>query len=203
MATRSERKKANLALFGFDGAMERKEDRAMVAMVLGRSERAEVRNFSRHLTAPANEKVSLVSLAENFQLSYMELAKIYHDIKKAEGFVRIANHLPDLMEQTALEAKSEMAACKKCGGSGEITKTLKMGEESSQVTEPCGECGGTGEVWEVGDIDRLKLIFETAKLTGNGKGNQMMNLNIANVTTDEKMEDLIGSLPQVIEGNKQ
>ena len=57
-------------------------------------------------------------LAENLGLNYHMISTEYRELKRSEGFIRAASHLPDLMEQAALDARSEWADCRACQGIG-------------------------------------------------------------------------------------
>ena len=66
----------------------------------------------------------------------------------AEGMIRMARHLPDIMEDLTLAALDHNVTCMKCAGKGNASGA------------PCANCHGTGEIRALGDIRARRLVFE-------------------------------------------
>lgn len=185
-------KKTALTLFGDIGRMEAPEDRLMIAHILSRSADERLQRLSRLLLDDKDlmgQKVSLAAQAVACGVTDVEISNAFVKAIKAEGFIRQAKHLPDLMEQAAIDAKSRWEDCKHCGGAGSIGDKV------------CERCSGKGEVYVLGDTSRLKMVFETYGLTA--KSGAVNILNVASPpSSSETLPALAGSLSSIIEGNK-
>ena len=103
-----------------------------------------------------------------------------------EGFVRMAQHLPVVMEDVALDAMSHDLECSTCKGLGQV------------MAEACTKCAGKGTVRVLGDTDRLRLLFETFELIGKrGAG---INIDLRRVEAAENLSDLSQSIAPILEG---
>lgn len=131
---------------------------------------------------PAFRTHSLPKLAKDVGLRYTDVLKLIRDFRMDEGLLRMTGHLPQVMEDVAIDAKSRMVKCPACKGDGRIVLTEqvedpqsekkrlivvpKLDEEGAVVTEHCYTCDGSGELRQTGDADARKLLFESLKLTG-------------------------------------
>ena len=185
-----------LQLFGVPTRMESKEDRESIALVLRLSANPRMRKVAEMALLPEFRSTSFAKLAENEGLNFHSISSEYKEIKRSEGFIRAAQHLPDLMEQTAVDAKSKWETCRTCKGTGHVTD-----KEGGQIT--CSKCetsGQPGKVYVLGDADRLKLIFETFGLTGKG-GGLNVNLDLRRPPEPhESMSALSESIAPILEG---
>jgi len=168
--------------------MESLDQRVEIAGVLALSDRQDFKDLSRAALDPLNSGVSFARLAEKSGLNFHMISSEYRAIKVDEGYVRAARHLPDLMEQVAVDAKSRDERCRTCKGTG------KLDED-----KPCPTCDGLGTVYVLGNAERLKLIFETFQLTGKG-GGVAVNLDLRKVAASETLEDLASTMGKVLEG---
>ena len=122
---------------------------------------------------------TVASIARSLGLSSKHIAEAYRDGKIQEGIVRTFKHLPEVMEDVAIDAKSKWRMCKTCKGSGvyrdpdlqQAIEDIPDGDDRGEAkglvkTSECFDCSGQGKVRVVGDADARKLVFETAKLTG-------------------------------------
>jgi hypothetical protein len=104
----------------------------------------------------------------------------------------MAEHLPALMEETAVEAKSRDERCRTCQGTGRITK--------DDVELECTRCEGKGTVHILGSVDRLKLVFDTFGLTGKA-GGPLVAIDLRGKPgKGESLADLAGSLDGIVTG---
>ena len=107
----------------------------------------------------------------------------------------MARHLPEIMEQTALDAKSQVADCPKCKGMGQI--------DGKGGVQDCPACAGKGTTYIMGDAERLKLVFETFGLSGKG-GGVNVNLDLRKPPEPhEGLHDLAQSLGPILEGERK
>jgi hypothetical protein len=100
---------------------------------------------------PAYARMSLPQLCSRAGISAGEVMRLFCQQQIADGMMRAARHLPDLMEGAALAARGRSEPCWKCRGKGEVNDS------------PCPDCRGTGEVPMLGDIRALRLVL---KITG-------------------------------------
>jgi hypothetical protein len=171
--------------------------------------------------SPIHEKTAFTTLMEKLQISYHDLSTEFKALQTSIGMVRAAEHLPDLLEQTAMDARHTTEACAPCKGKGEVRTydyeaidkakaTVGENVRLERASDPkverlaegwttCGKCGGTGELVLKGDVDKLKTIFETFGLTGKG-GGLAVNLDLRKVTAHETLGELSKSVAPIIEG---
>ncbi len=93
-----------LQLFGLTGqkVMESKEDREHMALVLRMSQDARMKALAAQALDPLHVHTSFAKLAENLGLNYHMISTEYRELKRSEGFIRAASHLPDLMGLRAM-----------------------------------------------------------------------------------------------------
>src|SRR6266704_1762692 len=206
-----------LQLFGLTGqkVMESKEDREHMALVLRMSHDARMKALAAQALDPLHVHTSFAKLAENLGLNYHMISTEYRELKRSEGFIRAASHLPDLMEQAAIDSRSEWQDCRNCKGIGKVDAVVPCapcegakgnadcekchGKGKYGEVVDCGVCQGKGLVYVLGDIDRLKLIFDTFGLTGKG-GGVNVNLDLRKTDVPESLGDLAESLGPILEG---
>jgi DnaJ-class molecular chaperone len=96
---------------------------------------------------PAYAGLSFGQLCSRAGLSGGEVMRLICQRQLAEGMMRMAYHLPDVMEDVALAALDRSGTCAKCTGSGSVSGA------------PCADCRGSGEVHVPGDIRAVRLVF--------------------------------------------
>ncbi len=188
-----------MMLFGVEGrrTMETPEDRALIARTLERSSDPKMRTLAKRALDPIERGTSFALLIEREAMNFHHVADEYKALMKAEGLMRQAQHLPVLLEQTALDAMSREEKCRACGGTGKVERKGKGDAEATEVV--CDKCDGTGTKYVLGDIERLKLIYATHGLTGGGAGVHV-NLDLRKQEPGESMEDLSRSVSSLLEG---
>lgn len=184
-----------MQLFGLPAgrSKETPEQREHMALALSLSHDQRMRDLASDLirSDPDHMRTSLATLAEKHKLNYHMISEEYRQIKKSEGYIRMAQHLPDIMEQTARKAKDEWADCASCGGLGKV--------DGKGGVKDCTTCAGKGLVLVAGSVDHLKLVFDTFGLTGKSTGVNV-NLDMRKIDPHESLGDLAGSLSTIIEG---
>lgn len=181
-----------LALFGIPRLMEEPEQREQLAKVFVQSSDPRFQSLARMATQPVFAHISFAKLAEQNALNIHMISDEYKRIMLSEGFMRSAQHLPKLMEQATAEALSTEETCPSCEGLGKI---IKRGRESR-----CKRCNGKRVIFIPGDIDRMRLVFETFGLTGKGSAGVNVNLDLRNVRPHETMSELSASIAPILEG---
>lgn len=179
-------------LFGSHGLMEKPEERMAMALVLRLSPKQEMRELAKMALDPLEKQSSFARLAERQGLNFHMISQEFQAIQRSEGLMRAAQHLPELLEQTAEDAKSKWDDCPRCKGMG--TTDTKDG------VRECSECKGKGLVYVLGNAERLKMIFETFGLTGKQGGGVNVNLDLRNTAQPETMHDLSQSVAGILEG---
>lgn len=195
-------RKIALALFGGTKRMETPEQRVWVGSILALSELPEMRALAlriNHPMGPEDTQCSVAKLAENLGLTAKQLTDEFTVLMKQDGFVRMVQHLPEVMEQVAVDAKSKHEECGACRGTGEIVRKVNVGtEDEAEEVDRCEACKGTGEVYVLGDAGRLRLMFETLELVGKrGPG---VNIDLRKIVTSESLSDLSQSIAPLLEG---
>jgi hypothetical protein len=178
-----------LALFGRKSLMETPEERETLALVLRLSDKPAFQHLAAQAMSPlqADRSTSFAMLIEKHGLNIHSIAEEFKAIQRSTGFMRAAQHLPDIMEETAQAARSHDERCKKCKGTGQVKEIA------------CDNCDGTGKVHVPGDLERLKITLETFELLGKRAGLNL-NLDLRKLPEHESMADLSASIAPLLEG---
>lgn len=181
--------------------MEPLEDRMELVQALDGHSDPRVQQLADMSADPAFGSKSVASIARTLGLSSKHIADAYRDGQIAKGIVRSLKHLPEVMEDVAIDAKSKWRMCKTCRGTGVYVDPdlLDMQEDDAEgeregntiVKSDCIDCGATGRVRIVGDADARKLMFETVKLT-NQRG-PLIAQQINQMDGTESIEALLGA----------
>ena len=136
---------------------------------------------------------SLKKAARMSDMSPLELIEMVRVHRLHVGILRATAHLPQIMEDTAIDAKSSSETCLTCGGEGQVGKDDKRAV--------CRECRGLGSVRIMGDIENRKLMMEMVGLVRKGGGVIINNSQQVGVGTPQadSFESLIGRASKVIE----
>lgn len=120
---------------------------------------------------PAHSNKSLSTIARECGVQHMELCDAIRKYKMGIGIVRMSKHVPDIMEDVAVDAKSREDVCPHCEGVGTVLRdqTVQMEGESLKATKvpvECPKCHGKTTIRKPGDTNSRKLIYESIGLTG-------------------------------------
>jgi hypothetical protein len=213
--SKGQAKRNALMLFGTKrgSKMEDKGVRQNMALIMRLSQHDRFRALANMALSPIYEKTAFTTLMEKLQISYHDLSTEYKALQTSIGMVRAADHIPDLMEQTAEDAKHREIECVHCKGKGQtkvydykaidaaralIAENVGMERETDPEVElmakgraTCLKCRGTGKVMLKGDIDKLKVIFDTFGLTAKGGG---LALNVGFNATVNVPQQTLGEL---------
>lgn len=149
---------------------------------------------------PQFSDMSLATMARTCGLTFVELCDILKKHRVAEAHVQTANHLPEVMEGIAEDAKNTKEFCPKCQGTGTIvdaTKPPTAADPDDPRSEPqpmpitCPQCKGRGEIKKSGDLGARKLVLESMGMIG-GRGPLLnINNNTLNVGEGDDLESVL------------
>lgn len=165
-----------------------------MAIVLARSTDARVQRMVSDLMSPdpVNSSSSLARIAERHGLNFHEISEEYTRLRKAEGFIRAAHKIPEIMQQVADDSLHRWEECAACGGLGSI--------DGEGGVKKCSAKGCVdGKVHVRASIENIQLMFNTFGLTGKG-GGVSVNLDLRKTDTPESLHDLASSLGPILEG---
>ena len=97
---------------------------------------------------PAYAGLSFGQLCSRAGLSGGEVMRLICQRHLTEGMMRMARHLPDIMENTALAALGHSKPCWKCRGTGATGNSR------------CPNCQGKGEERMPGDLRVIRLVYQ-------------------------------------------
>lgn len=114
---------------------------------------------------PAFSKHSLPKLARDVGLTYPQVLKLITQHRLDQGLLRMSAHVPQVLEDVAVDAQSTLVPCPACQGKKVLREMdRKTGEVLSEKT--CWSCDGKGKLRKIGDADSRKLMLDTLGLTG-------------------------------------
>lgn len=130
---------------------------------------------------------NISTLAANIGLSYKRVVECYRDMKRLEGIVAVAQRLPKVMEDVAVDAESRDVTCAACEGLG--TVAVKRDDQGLPTeTKMCIPCEGKGKVLKPGDAVARKQVLEMMELSGKAPiwapGSNIVAIN-------ESLEDML------------
>jgi hypothetical protein len=136
---------------------------------------------------------SFAELCRKCRMSIQDVVEVWRNHLKTQGIVRMMGHMPDLMEDVAVDGKSKVVTCDLCQGKGRLT-----GQEVNKIKDPiCPSCHGDGSIRINGDKDARLLAFETVGLRKSGGIN---NVNVMNFNKGvPSMEDQISNIDNVFD----
>ena len=138
---------------------------------------------AQHMVAPGT-RVSLATLCLQIGLKYYDLTDAYIKDKQTEGLVRSSQHLPDVMEDIAVDSRSREDICTDCDGSGEYKNKL------------CKACGGKGKIRVMGDGKSRDQLLRAHDLIKPDKG-VTVDARTANFTVPS-LASLVGAAQKAL-----
>lgn len=108
---------------------------------------------------------NISTLAANIGIPYKRVVECFRDMKRLEGVVAVAQRLPKVMEDVAIDAESKTLTCEPCEGTGRIV-TKRDEQKLPLETKRCIPCDGSGKVVKSGDAIARKQVLEMMELTG-------------------------------------
>jgi hypothetical protein len=137
------------------------------------------------LFAIGNPRLKMCSFAEicnRCNLTINDISTVWKNHQVYRGMLKMMNHMPQVMEDTAVDAKSKMVQCSQCAGIGKLLEVTV----NKQENPICPTCHGDGKVRIIGDKDSRAFLFEAGGLKKGSPGTQV-NVNVGSVPTMEQM----------------
>lgn len=152
------------------------------------------------MLAPKNRKASLVALCRKLNIRWDEMIDFHRNYNVQRGLLRASNHVPQIIDDVAVDSKSRSAGCMRCDGAGKLPDPAMSVNGEVHLTKDCPDCEGKGVVRVPGDQGSRTLLFEMLGLTGKSKGPlvaQQFNFNGSGV---EPLANVVGAIPKLIGG---
>lgn len=119
-------------------------------------------HFLALLADPARDRDHLALICADAGMNPSALLGLFRNAAMAKAYalalVRISESLPEVVADVAAKSVDREVPCPRCKG----------GEEPKEET--CAKCGGAGRVFRESDLERQKMLFETAGLSKRGGG---------------------------------
>jgi len=172
--------------------LERSVPREEMVQLLQASGDDRVQKLIECLLSPNPEmmKRSLASIAALCRLTQADLIRELSRARVQEGVLRMSKHIPKVLEDTAIDAKSSFEVCSQCRGTGDTT-------DREDIPTKCRYCNGKGKIRKAGNTEARKLVFEAAGLT-NKKGTGV-NINVGTPTEIPTVERDMESVDRILE----
>lgn len=150
--------------------------------------------------APESSNFSFYSLCERADLTLKDVAHLYEQYQGIVAKVRLMKHIPDVLEDVAIDAKSKDLPCVYCLGTGKALQLDKSSGEFVPTGFPCPECKGQGSTRQIGDKDARALVFETAGFTRKGPLIDQRSVTI-NATDGQALASLVRKTSLILEAS--
>ncbi len=129
------------------------------------SDNPEMKALLGYLLQP--RPLKFLSACEKAQVTLHQLHDLHSNYQRILGVMRMNQHVPQVFEDVAIDAKSKMASCPRCDGYGDIEDASAEHREGKPVpTRKCPVCKGEKEVRVPGDKLARELVFESLEMTG-------------------------------------
>src|SRR5215472_13271022 len=156
---------------------------------LDASDNPQVNAIARCMVDPSMSKFSLPTIARRCGVQYTQLLKLITQHRLDQGLLAMSAHVPQVLEDVAVDAKSQMVPCPACEGKGQrvvatVTTTIDKKKVEEEHLSACYACEGTGKLRKAGDSDARKLMFDTLKLTGQKAPLVAQQFNLGSVSPE-------------------
>jgi hypothetical protein len=134
---------------------------------------------------------NISTLAAAIGIPHKRVVECFRDLKRLEGVVAIAQRLPKVMEDVAIDAENKEVTCGACEGKGQVV--VKWDEQKLPIEHKfCIPCEGRGRIVKSGDAIARKQVLEIMELTGKAPiwapGSNIVSLG------SESLEDTLRSV---------
>ena len=130
-------------------------------------------------------------------VSLQELNDLWRKHQFARGLIKVSDQLPEILEDTAIDARSRFDVCDFCDGTGEKTRTRIIDGGPVTETEICPKCKGAREIRLPGDAESRKQIFEMTGLTG--KTSPLVAIQ-QNTFIGDTLDDTLSAAQKILTG---
>lgn len=146
------------------------------------------------LNNPRFASTSFAELCRKCKMSLQDVVEVWRNHIKTRGIVKMMSHMPDIMEDVAIDSKSRVVKCDMCQGKGRIADRVV----NKMKNATCPECHGDGVVRINGDKDARNLAFETVGLRKAGGVSQQVNVQV-NSGGVPSLEDQMASADKIFD----
>ena len=140
------------------------------------------------LNNPALYNSSFADLCRRCKVTIVDLVGAWRHFHIAEGMANAIHHVPQVMEDVAVDALTRVIKCPDCEGDGKVANT----SPKRMPDYICRTCHGDGIVRIKGDDNARKLLFETMGLTGKDARvvqNQSITINQPPPSLEDSIRD--------------
>jgi len=164
-------------------------DQDGLKLALSESEDIKVQNLLELLTEPKFAHYSFATICRKAGVTLQQLNELWRKHNLALGIAKMSSHLPQVMEDTAVDAKSTFILCPRCDGVGTITRSLRSSAtgDFTDVEDTCPQCKGAKEIRQVGDKDARSLTLETMGLIKKGGPTTAVQVNVGEASFEDTM----------------
>lgn len=190
----------------YDAAMRRfisNIDEDAFHLALAEAPDPKFRTFLNARLDPHFRNMTFAQMCRNFGISLAEMDDLYRKSQIHLGMIRSSNHIPQLIEDIAIDAKSKQAYCTRCDGTGTVSPADERSpvggdrEDRPAAVRVCPMCHGAKEVRIPGDKSARDLVYESYGLIG--KGGVQFN-NQIHLSLDAELGDLLATSQKVLAG---
>jgi len=156
------------------------------------------------LVHPKTRNTKFSTLCRRFDIQLPDLLDFWRNWKTNSGTIRMMEHLPQVMEDVAVDSKSRTETCPDCAGEGFVKASEEREETEDQVIireihKPCKRCYGRGAVRVMGNRHARDQLFEMAGLTSKtAKGKAPMVAIQQNFGSGE-LPDTVQKISKILE----
>lgn len=172
-----------------------KEALAYVAAQEGEGSKAAI--LLERMLTPAFAGHSLAKKMRDSGLTLPEVVDIFGQYQIAIGTMRAQRHMPDVLEDIAIDSKSKWIPCTICDGEGQLhVDDPETGEPMDMM---CAECKGAGGERLAGNNDARKIFMELSGLTKRGPAIAINNNTQVNNNFESKPESVTVEVQRLLE----
>jgi len=145
---------------------------------------------------PHYKNMTFAQMCRNHGITLADMDDVYRKGQIHLGMIRGSNHLPQVVEDVIVDAKSKQQYCMRCDGRGYIKD--EDGPENS--TRECPMCHGLKEIRVPGDNHARDLVYESYGLIGKRGPAVAIQINNA---VDAELGDLLSTSQKVLAGRSE
>lgn len=126
--------------------------------------------LATYLLDPKTQGKSLSRACRDCGITLAKLNELYRNHRFAEAQIIASAHLPQIVSDTAIDARARYELCDRCDGLGTIIRTKTIDNVVVEENDTCPKCKGAREVRVSGDAKARDQVFEITGLTGKSSG---------------------------------
>ena len=155
--------------------------RESIMLSLSQVDDARANKLVMLMSDPLYRNHTMAKLSMICGLKLNDLRDLFRKGNMDVALMKMFKHVPEILEDTAIDAKSTVKTCWKCRG--------KKVDDDDQM---CLECSGSGQTRVVGDKDARGYVFEIAGLSRRGGPLIAQQFNVTGGSL-ESIESLVES----------